>query len=369
MHVYSSPCTNKPTLVPGKCFLCHVFFFITSETSNKNEEHLLHETGYCGRGFEMKKHLLLILMGCLSLSVLLSGCIENRPPLVNIVAVPAVGVAPLSVSFIGNATDEDGTIDSYLWNFGDGNTSQEQNPTHVFTDADTYNVSLTVTDNNGVSATAYLLVSLVPPQIVFQPVAEADTAETSNETFLYCEKYVFMNDSEIPTVSHEEIYLKFDLSSIPEGIQVDSATLMLFLTDIGFYEKQGYEKGVSYPRFGNSGNLFIGVYRCDNTSWVSSELNFSNAPAFNRTPVDVQQVISYEGSGENTWISWNITSLLRRMVSDAEKQVTLVVNVEPDPTQVGVPTTYGYASFCSTYAAIAQGNEYYPTLLMNFSKG
>lgn len=37
-------------------------------------------------------------------------------------------------------------ITSWLWNFGDGSTSTQQNPNHVYTAAGTYNVSLTVGD-------------------------------------------------------------------------------------------------------------------------------------------------------------------------------------------------------------------------------
>ncbi|MFI7589619.1 PKD domain-containing protein [Spongisporangium articulatum] len=56
----------------------------------------------------------------------------------------------LSVAFDGTAsTDPDGTIASYAWDFGDGGTSTQAAPTHVFASGGTYNVALTVTDNRG----------------------------------------------------------------------------------------------------------------------------------------------------------------------------------------------------------------------------
>ncbi|PNX52591.1 MAG: hypothetical protein BV458_08790 [Thermoplasmata archaeon M9B2D] len=317
----------------------------------------------------MKKHLSLIVIGSLCVCVLLSGCIENKPPTVNIIALPTVGVAPMNVSFIANATDPDGTIDTYLWDFDDGNTSQEKNPTHYFTNPDSYNVSLTVTDNSGDSATSYTIITLVPPQVVFNPTAEADTSGTSNETILYCEKYILVSETGIVNVSHKEIYLKFNLSAIPDGIHVDNATIKLFVTDLGFFEKQGYEKGIPYPKFDNSGYLFIAVYECENTSWSASELNEVNAPVYNRTPIDYQQITSYEGSGENIWISWNMTSFLQKIFVNTSKVFTLVLNVEPDPYQSGLPITYGYASFRSTQGALSQGNQTYPQLIVNFSTG
>lgn len=45
--------------------------------------------------------------------------------------------------------DPDGAIDSYAWNFGDGNSSDTQIPTNLYAAAGTYSVTLTVTDNQG----------------------------------------------------------------------------------------------------------------------------------------------------------------------------------------------------------------------------
>lgn len=47
--------------------------------------------------------------------------------------------------------DEDGEIVEILWNFGDGETSTEQTIAHTFTERDLYEVTLTVTDDEGAS--------------------------------------------------------------------------------------------------------------------------------------------------------------------------------------------------------------------------
>jgi Zn-dependent metalloprotease len=52
----------------------------------------------------------------------------------------------LTCSFTDTSTD-DGTIVSWLWDFGDTTTSTEQNPSHTYPAAGPYTVSLTVTDN------------------------------------------------------------------------------------------------------------------------------------------------------------------------------------------------------------------------------
>ena len=57
-----------------------------------------------------------------------------------------------SVSFDGTGSydpDEDGTIVSYLWDFGDGETAIVESPSHTYDAVDSYTVTLTVTDNEG----------------------------------------------------------------------------------------------------------------------------------------------------------------------------------------------------------------------------
>jgi len=54
------------------------------------------------------------------------------------------GAPPLEVKFTDMSRSA-GEIDSWLWDFGDGNTSTEQNPTHTYSTEGTYTVSLEVT--------------------------------------------------------------------------------------------------------------------------------------------------------------------------------------------------------------------------------
>ena len=52
-----------------------------------------------------------------------------------------------TVNFTSTSTDSDGTVDSYSWDFGDNQVSEEINPSHTYSSAGTYTVTLTVTDN------------------------------------------------------------------------------------------------------------------------------------------------------------------------------------------------------------------------------
>jgi len=66
-------------------------------------------------------------------------------------AYSRVGDIPLDVSFRDRSSGDN--IVSWLWDFGDDETSSEQNPTHTYSLPDNYIVSLTVTDANGNSNT------------------------------------------------------------------------------------------------------------------------------------------------------------------------------------------------------------------------
>lgn len=58
----------------------------------------------------------------------------------------------LVVSFTDTSSD-DGNIVSRMWDFGDGQQSSQMNPVHTFAASGTYSVTLTVTDNDGLTDT------------------------------------------------------------------------------------------------------------------------------------------------------------------------------------------------------------------------
>ncbi|HEY0659996.1 MAG TPA: proprotein convertase P-domain-containing protein [Lysobacter sp.] len=55
----------------------------------------------------------------------------------------------LTANFTDSSSDSDGSIASRSWNFGDGTTSTATNPSKTYGAAGTYNVTLTVTDDDG----------------------------------------------------------------------------------------------------------------------------------------------------------------------------------------------------------------------------
>ncbi len=65
-----------------------------------------------------------------------------------------LGLVGNPIQFSGDgSSDPDGTIASYSWNFGDGQTATDVNPVHAYATPGKYTPSLTVTDNSGAQAT------------------------------------------------------------------------------------------------------------------------------------------------------------------------------------------------------------------------
>lgn len=67
-------------------------------------------------------------------------------PIAAFSATPTSGTKPLTVNFTDQSTNNP---TSWHWNFGDGSTSTQQNPSHIYQDFGNYNVELTVTNNSG----------------------------------------------------------------------------------------------------------------------------------------------------------------------------------------------------------------------------
>ncbi|MFA7694156.1 MAG: PKD domain-containing protein [Methanoregula sp.] len=77
------------------------------------------------------------------------------------------GYAPLNVQFVdasGNSPN------AWVWSFGDGSTSMLQNPTHTYTTAGSYTVTLTATNavgSNTISQSGYITVNAAIPSSSF----------------------------------------------------------------------------------------------------------------------------------------------------------------------------------------------------------
>ncbi|RLF28675.1 MAG: hypothetical protein DRJ99_04200, partial [Thermoplasmata archaeon] len=73
--------------------------------------------------------------------------ILNRPPIANFTYTSSNPITRSTITFTDTSIDSDTSIASWHWDFGDGNTSTQHNPTHQYPVKGTYTVTLTVTDS------------------------------------------------------------------------------------------------------------------------------------------------------------------------------------------------------------------------------
>ena len=84
---------------------------------------------------------------------------ESLLPVAVASAEPLYGRAPLTVSFDGaNSFDPDGDIVEYKWEFETGEFSYEAQPQYTFTSIGKYPVTLTVSDDDGMTSQAVLTI-------------------------------------------------------------------------------------------------------------------------------------------------------------------------------------------------------------------
>ncbi len=114
----------------------------------------------------------LIVSALAGAALLLSACLPgtggglgggggfNLPPVPIVTSDSVRGVVPLTVRFSSDASTDDGVIVARQWDFGDGATSPEISPTHTFLTTGDFLVRLTLTDDDGLTSSRTLSVSV-----------------------------------------------------------------------------------------------------------------------------------------------------------------------------------------------------------------
>ncbi|MCP4352408.1 MAG: PKD domain-containing protein [Desulfobacterales bacterium] len=94
--------------------------------------------------------------------------VEDTEPVAKFQVSPDRGKEPLTVKFEDKSESYDG-IDKWMWDFGDGKTSEEQNPTHEYKQDGTYMVTLTVVEKDGDTASFSFNITVenTPPVVNF----------------------------------------------------------------------------------------------------------------------------------------------------------------------------------------------------------
>ena len=103
----------------------------------------------------------------------------------------------------------------------------------------------------------------------------------------------------------QEVWLKFNLSHIPDGAVVDNATLKAFPTVVTATHE-------------------VSAYYCSDNSWGEYTINFLNQPTHSDAALDTALI-----GMPNKWYSWNVTDAVRNAldgVFNASDMLTVVLD-------------------------------------------
>lgn len=124
-------------------------------------------------------------------------------------AFPIKGAPPLNVRFQNFTT---GHIARYLWDFGDGGTSLEKSPNHLYLAEGIYTVKLNVTTTTGgqgvVVKKDYVLVSLDEKEPFFyvESVSNPYSVETANRLHVSPKEFVFVDQTDGDIVQRNWVF-------------------------------------------------------------------------------------------------------------------------------------------------------------------
>lgn len=150
----------------------------------------------------------------------------NLPP----AAAFTVSTAILTATFTDTSTDSDGTVASWSWDFGDGNTSTLQNPAHTYAASGTYTVVLTVTDDMGATGSTSQSVSVSDGSGgSTMHIESITTATIRNGSSRFAESTFLVVDNAGAPVSSATVSASFngDLTGTDTGITDGSGIVVL----------------------------------------------------------------------------------------------------------------------------------------------
>jgi len=132
------------------------------------------------------------------------------------------------------------------------------------------------------------------------------------------------------------VWLKFDLSTVPDGAVVDMATLQLYTSMV-------------------SETFNVHAYSCSDNSWTELSLTYSNMPSHNTTSMDSRLVATI-----SQWYNWSVVDAVRNALNGNPKSVTIVMQ-EP-----ALHSSATFAWFMSKESS-AYFTDYSPKLTIHWS--
>lgn len=180
-----------------------------------------------------------------------NGCTDQITNQVTVFSLPSVSFTASTVCegdqtvFTENVTSPSGSaITDFNWDFDDGNNSTDQNPTHTYATAGTYDVTLDVNDGNGCtnSATNVVTVNAIPdtPTIITNTDDDLEATNTTATEFEWYLDGVLIVGETGATITPTQTG-DYTVIAINEGCESDiSNALFIDLTSLSEFENASF---------------------------------------------------------------------------------------------------------------------------------
>jgi PKD repeat protein len=244
-------------------------------------------------------------------------------PIAEFEASPSSGVEPLTVIFNDASISYDGVI-SWFWDFGDGATSTEQNPTHAYA-IGKYSVSLTVEEADGDinTQTKTNLINVLPPpnsSPIADFIIQSSAKPALNETILFQDistdkdgnitswNWNFGDTSTSTTQNPTYRYKNTGTYTVTLTVKDDDSAIDTITKQITIREINPPKTSDDYDGIWRKIDFSINLTASDDYSGVAETFYLINNGPIQRLSINGQPRFTKEGAN-NTLEYWSVDNL------------------------------------------------------------
>ncbi|MCJ7516500.1 MAG: PKD domain-containing protein, partial [Methanomassiliicoccales archaeon] len=229
-------------------------------------------------------------------------------------------------------------IAAWHWDFGDGNTSVLQNPSHSYGDNGSYDVTLVVTDGDGSASqrTTPIVVQDTTPNILSMMASSGATSFDEDES-------IDFTANAVPSWGSIERY-EWDFAY--SNYFVPFSNTMINHTSHSYPQKGTYVVAV---RVWDSDSYSTDMLTIEienvrptanfvNSTSGTGELTFDASTSFD-TPSDVSSLQFRWNFGDGTnWSPWSLNPIVRHTFVNKSREYSVVLNVRDNDGDIGAKT-------------------------------
>jgi PKD repeat protein len=263
--------------------------------------------------------------------------VQDSSPSVSFEFSPYIPYEGVTVQFADESSAYD-VIATWNWDFGDGNASALQNPSHSYGDNGSYDVTLVVTDGDGSTSqrTTPIVVQDTSPNILSLMASSGATSFDEDENIVFT----------VNAVPGWESIERYEWDFAYSNSFVPFSNTIINHTSHSYPQKGAYVVAV---RVWDSDSFSTEMLTIEienvrptanfvNSTSGTGELTFDASTSFD-TPSDVSSLQFRWNFGDGTnWSNWSLNPIIRHTFVNKSREYSVVLNVKDNDGDVGTKT-------------------------------